>query len=305
MTTHPDILELELSRTGEASPATEQHLEACEACRAVLAELQSLEAGLMDEVPEIPIPEAVDRAVAAAADAAVARAEAQRVESDDARMAELIRPSVFRRLLPYMGAASAAAIMMITLTSVFGDNVRALFGASADALAGNEYREPMAGVSGQALEGHKSLGDFSENNGPSEGFGGELHKGLEIYEEDGSPAADWPVGVEIVEEAWRLTWTPDGSRSGALEVTLGLPAGTQPGPLKALHEGDTARQALLPVIGSEQRLRVWVVRTTPSQAPLEVRVQVEGPAGTPRILSASFTPTGGAPDPVTPGLGPG
>ncbi|MFH1811142.1 MAG: dockerin type I repeat-containing protein [Pseudomonadota bacterium] len=42
MTTHPDMLELELARTREASAEVMQHLQSCTTCQQQLARLQSL-----------------------------------------------------------------------------------------------------------------------------------------------------------------------------------------------------------------------------------------------------------------------
>ncbi|MDF1562265.1 MAG: von Willebrand factor type A domain-containing protein [Deltaproteobacteria bacterium] len=73
-----------------------------------------------------------------------------------------------------LAALSGALVMGGLFTvSLFGDNIRSLFGASADSLAGNEYRYPMAGV---ALEGHKSLADFSAASADSP-YGGEVASG--------------------------------------------------------------------------------------------------------------------------------
>lgn len=55
---------------------------------------------------------------------------------------------------------AALTLTAVGLTSLFGDNIRTLHSASADALAGHEGRTVYGYV-----EGHKTLRDFSENTG--------------------------------------------------------------------------------------------------------------------------------------------
>lgn len=61
---HPDLVELDAARTGEAGPETAQHVLECPDCRASLDSLKSLPSRLesLDE-PTVEVPEAVDRAI--------------------------------------------------------------------------------------------------------------------------------------------------------------------------------------------------------------------------------------------------
>ena len=67
----------------------------------------------------------------------------------------------------YIIIVALVAIAAIGVVSAFGDNIRALFGASADALAGNESRSvsTQSVDESDAIEAHKNLENFSENNG--------------------------------------------------------------------------------------------------------------------------------------------
>lgn len=80
-----------------------------------------------------------------------------------------IRDESGQGMTEYIIIVALIAIAAIGVVSIFGDNIRALFGASADALAGNEQRQvgTQELQMGAAQEAHKNLKDFSQNNGPS------------------------------------------------------------------------------------------------------------------------------------------
>lgn len=82
------------------------------------------------------------------------------------KLRKSIRDESGQGMTEYIIIVALIAIAAIGVVSLFGDNIRALFGASADALGGNEDREVKTAGENAAgdLEGHKSLGDFSENN---------------------------------------------------------------------------------------------------------------------------------------------
>ncbi len=80
------------------------------------------------------------------------------------KLRKSIRDESGQGMTEYIIIVALIAIAAIGVISLFGDNIRALFGASADALAGNEDRTVNTNENGTALEGHKNLADFSENN---------------------------------------------------------------------------------------------------------------------------------------------
>ena len=80
------------------------------------------------------------------------------------KLRKSIRDESGQGMTEYIIIVALIAIAAIGVVSLFGDNIRALFGASADALAGNEDRTVNTNENGTALEGHKSLKDFSGNN---------------------------------------------------------------------------------------------------------------------------------------------
>jgi hypothetical protein len=53
-TAHPDLAELEASRTGEATPEIEAHVAACAECRRAIADLGDVAVALRSAVPTIP-----------------------------------------------------------------------------------------------------------------------------------------------------------------------------------------------------------------------------------------------------------
>lgn len=80
------------------------------------------------------------------------------------KLRKSIRDESGQGMTEYIIIVALIAIAAIGVVSVFGDNIRTLFGASADALGGNENRTVNTNTNGQALEGHKNLKSFSENN---------------------------------------------------------------------------------------------------------------------------------------------
>ena len=65
----------------------------------------------------------------------------------------------------YIIIVALIAIAAIGVVTLFGDNIRKLFGAATDSLAGDDNRKVNTDKSkGKKYEGHKGLGDFSQNN---------------------------------------------------------------------------------------------------------------------------------------------
>ena len=83
------------------------------------------------------------------------------------KLRQSIRDESGQGMTEYIIIVALIAIAAIGVVSLFGDNIRALFGASADALAGNEDRTVNTNENGVDLEGHKNLKDFSGNNDSS------------------------------------------------------------------------------------------------------------------------------------------
>jgi Flp pilus assembly pilin Flp len=65
----------------------------------------------------------------------------------------------------YIIIVALIAIAAIGVVTLFGDNIRKLFGASADALAGNASVTSGAANRVSSLEG-KNLNTFGQNNAP-------------------------------------------------------------------------------------------------------------------------------------------
>ena len=66
----------------------------------------------------------------------------------------------------YIIIVALIAIAAIGVVSLFGDNIRALFATSANALAGNEDAEAKTNESTGELHGHKNMKDFGQRNTP-------------------------------------------------------------------------------------------------------------------------------------------
>lgn len=64
----------------------------------------------------------------------------------------------------YIIIVALIAIAAIGVVGLFGDNIRALFAASSDALAGNENRTSAAKEKGSEYEAHKNLKEFATGN---------------------------------------------------------------------------------------------------------------------------------------------
>lgn len=64
----------------------------------------------------------------------------------------------------YIIIVALIAIAAIGVVGLFGDNIRALFGASADALQGDESRETTTTKAAAQFEKHKTLKNFADDN---------------------------------------------------------------------------------------------------------------------------------------------
>ncbi len=108
---HPDLVELEALRTGEAKPETARHVEECAACRAALHDMTTLAGELpeadatVEAAPEIDVPEAIDRRMLA-----LARTRAAEVRSGIDRADR--RRRILTPLRALAGAAVAAAVLV-------------------------------------------------------------------------------------------------------------------------------------------------------------------------------------------------
>ena len=67
----------------------------------------------------------------------------------------------------YIIIVALIAIAAIGVVSLFGDNIRALFASSSNALAGNESSDVATKESKPKFHGHKNLKNFSERNDPT------------------------------------------------------------------------------------------------------------------------------------------
>lgn len=64
----------------------------------------------------------------------------------------------------YIIIVALIAIAAIGVITLFGDNIRKLFGMSADALAGDDNVAQRAKMSKQGTLENKAMKDFGENN---------------------------------------------------------------------------------------------------------------------------------------------
>lgn len=64
----------------------------------------------------------------------------------------------------YIIIVALIAIAAIGVVSLFGDNIRALFATSANALAGNESATAKTAEAADTLYGHKNMKDFGMRN---------------------------------------------------------------------------------------------------------------------------------------------
>jgi len=76
-----------------------------------------------------------------------------------------IRSESGQGMTEYIIIVALIAIAAIGVVTLFGDNIRKLFGASADALAGAEQQTMNAEVHGSEAE-HKSMANFGDANTP-------------------------------------------------------------------------------------------------------------------------------------------
>ena len=66
----------------------------------------------------------------------------------------------------YIIIVALIAIAAIGVVSLFGDNIRALFATSANALAGNENASAETNVAKKKLYKHRGMKNFAEGNEP-------------------------------------------------------------------------------------------------------------------------------------------
>jgi Flp pilus assembly pilin Flp len=66
----------------------------------------------------------------------------------------------------YIIIVALIAIAAIGVVSLFGDNIRALFATSANALAGNEDAEAKTQQAKKKLYKHRNMKNFAESNRP-------------------------------------------------------------------------------------------------------------------------------------------
>ena len=71
----------------------------------------------------------------------------------------------------YIIIVALIAIAAIGVVSLFGDNIRALFATSANALAGDEASDTNTFSASNTLYDHASLKTFGQNNDGSAGGG--------------------------------------------------------------------------------------------------------------------------------------
>jgi Flp pilus assembly pilin Flp len=64
----------------------------------------------------------------------------------------------------YIIIVALIAIAAIGVVALFGDNIRALFATSGNALAGNENAEAKTSEATGELYGHRNMKNFAENN---------------------------------------------------------------------------------------------------------------------------------------------
>ncbi len=69
----------------------------------------------------------------------------------------------------YIIIVALIAIAAIGIIGLFGDNLRGLFGAAADALSGEENVTSSVTKSNDALIKHKTLKEFATKNNPAGG----------------------------------------------------------------------------------------------------------------------------------------
>jgi Flp pilus assembly pilin Flp len=81
-----------------------------------------------------------------------------------AQMRKLIRKESGQGLTEYIIIVALIAIAAIGVVTVFGDNIRALFGASVDALAGNDTANANTKTEGGKAN-HRNIKNFAQDNG--------------------------------------------------------------------------------------------------------------------------------------------
>ena len=79
-------------------------------------------------------------------------------------MRKLLRDEKGQGLTEYIVIVALVAVAAIGVVSLFGDNVRKIFGASVDALAGETVRDTGAKGQGNTAK-ERTLRDFAENAG--------------------------------------------------------------------------------------------------------------------------------------------
>jgi pilus assembly protein Flp/PilA len=85
------------------------------------------------------------------------------------RMKSIIRSEEGQGMTEYIIIVALIAIAAIAVITVFGQNIRALFAASANALTGNEDQDMMkTGGTNNLAAKRKSLSSFGKNKGGEE-----------------------------------------------------------------------------------------------------------------------------------------
>jgi len=79
-------------------------------------------------------------------------------------MRKLLRDEKGQGLTEYIVIVALVAVAAIGVVTLFGDNVRKIFGASVDALAGESVRDTGAKTKGNTAS-ERNLRDFGEHAG--------------------------------------------------------------------------------------------------------------------------------------------
>ncbi len=78
---------------------------------------------------------------------------------------QMLKKARGQGMTEYIIIVALIAIAAIGVITLFGDNIKKLFGMSADALAGETTVQARTTTSnGKAVEGNKTLKSFGENN---------------------------------------------------------------------------------------------------------------------------------------------
>jgi Flp pilus assembly pilin Flp len=86
------------------------------------------------------------------------------------KLRKLLRRQSGQGMTEYVIIVALIAIAAIGVVTVFGDNIRALFGAATDSLAGKDTATAQTATAGKKAD-HKTLKDFASDT-TSKGEGG-------------------------------------------------------------------------------------------------------------------------------------